>query len=161
MASQANVKDIAALEDFAASLAQQRDELSVVLEAVQIELDRLSSHLQKQSPDYWRKELQRAGERLTEARETLSRCEQVTRDDDRRPCDIERRAVQLAKRRVDECEQHLRDIRALAALWQREHSQVASQLRLLIDYNESGVAHACRDLQQTVATLRKYAEERS
>ena len=159
MASRADVKDIAALEWFAASLAKQRDELSVVLEAVQTELDRLTSHLQKHSPDYWRQELRRAGERLAEARESLSRCEQVSRDEDRRPCDIERKAVQLAKRRLDDCEQHLRDVRALAALWQREYNQVASQLRLLSDYSESGLSNACRGVEQAADTLRKYAEE--
>ena len=159
MDSRADVKDIASIERFAASLLQQRGELALVLEAVRAELDRLSDHLESRAPDYWRTQGRRAAERLSEARATLGRCEQTTREEDRRPCDLERKAVAVAKRRFDECEQRLRDVKLLAAQWRQQQGHVESQLRQVAEYNDAGIAEACRALDQILTTLRKYAEQ--
>ena len=159
MDSRADVKDIASLERFASSLMQQRGELAIVLEALQTELDRLTAFLETQAPQYWRLQLRRAGERWSEAREALSRCEQVTRVDDRRPCDIERKALAVAKQRIELSEQRLRNIKSLRELWRQQQGQVYSQLRQAAEYNDAGLIEACRSIEQSLSVLRRYTAE--
>ncbi len=97
MDSRANVKSLEAIEDFAKALLVTQSDLTRISELVRIELDKVTSYLEKESPDYWKHQHRRAQEKLEVARNALSRCQQVTRAGDEKSCLVEKKQVAIAK----------------------------------------------------------------
>ncbi len=158
MDSTANVKSLASIDEFVKALALTQEELVRSSEDTENELNRVTDYLQKVAPEYWKKQYQRANERWSEAREALSRCEQVTREDERRPCTEQKKQLELAKRRVEFCESRIRNIKALSQQWQQEVLKIHSHVHHVLDIGESGLPNAQNALQQIMTPLRRYAE---
>ena len=157
MDNAANVKSIAALEHFEKCLALTSAELVRASDDIRIELDRVSSHLQKEAPAYWKQQFTRAQQCWAEARQALSLCEQVTRESERRPCTEQKKELLIAKRRVEFCEQRLRAVKALGAAWQQELLKIQSHNNQLMEVGQSGLPAAAVTLMQILNALRKYA----
>ena len=72
--AEANVNSLAAIETFAESIAKLRHDTSKQIDEIRQQLQRVSSWLEKDLPDYWSNEKRIAERRWTEAREELLRC---------------------------------------------------------------------------------------
>lgn len=157
MDSPANVKSLSALDGFLKSLAVTESELMRCVEATQVELNRITEYLERSAPAYWKREYQRAGEKLEVARAALSRCEQVTREDERKSCFLEKKQVTLAKQRADFCEERLRALKSISRQWQQERLKTFAHLQQVLDIAETGLPTAQHILKQIIAPLRQYA----
>jgi hypothetical protein len=157
MDSRANVKSISALDSFAKSLSVTEGEMLRCVEATQVELNRISDYLERSAPAYWKREYQRSQEKLEVARAALSRCEQVTREDERKSCFLEKKQVAVAKQRVDFCEDRLRALKAINQKWQQERLKTFAHIQQVLDIAETGLPAAQNTLKQIMAPLRAYA----
>ncbi len=157
MDSRANVKSLAALELFHQQIGLTQSELMRLAELIRVELDKLTDYLQKQAPAYWKHQFQRAQEKLEEARIALSRCEQVTRESERKSCFVEKKQVAVAKQRVELCESKLRLLKTLNQEWQQERLKTQSHLQQVLDVAETGLPTAQLTLAEILKPLRQYA----
>lgn len=157
MDSQANVKSLSALEVFLKSLDVTESELMRCVEATQVELNRISDYLERSAPEYWKREYQRSQEKLEVARAALSRAEQVTREDERKSCFLEKKQVAIAKQRAEFCEDRLRSLKSISRQWQQERLKTFAHLQQVLDIAETGLPAAQNTLKQIIVPLRQYA----
>jgi hypothetical protein len=158
MASPAHVKNLESLEGFAMELHITQNELVRFAEAIRIELDRITDHLEREAPAYWKQQFQRSQQKLEIARAALSRCEQVTREDERRSCLVEKKQFVIAQHRVKFCEERLRTLKSVCQQWQQQRLKTQTHLQQLFDVAETGLPAAQSALNQVLIPLRQYAQ---
>ncbi len=152
MARSAKVTSIDALPLVAASLQKFRGESAVALDDLEIELRRINEWIHHDRKDYWKKERDRAYERLNQARLQLQQARVAQKVGNHEPaCIDEKRAVEKAKRRLELAYQKVDAVRRWTATidravddFQRCRTQFASWLDT--------------DLQRAVAAVNKMSE---
>ncbi|MEN6452485.1 MAG: hypothetical protein ABFC96_18505 [Thermoguttaceae bacterium] len=112
MGGSARVTSIEVLPLLAAGLAKFRAESQAALEDLAIELRRAHEWIHGDRKEFWQRELQRAYERLNQARLQLQQARTTRRVGNQDPsCVDEKRAVDRAKRRVDEAQEKIQAVR--------------------------------------------------
>jgi hypothetical protein len=154
--AEANVKNLEALEVFQNAITTLRDGGRKQVDDIREQLQRISSWLEKELPDYWRNEHRLAEKRWVEAREELLRCQAKSRADEEMSCGVERKKLALATERRQLCEERLKILPKCAREWNQMLLDVQTDLRYLEDLTESSLLLASQRLSELIETLRKY-----
>lgn len=154
--AEANVKNLEALEVFQEAITTLRDGSRKQVDDVREQLQRISSWLEKELPDYWHNEHRIAEKRWVEAREELLRCQAKSRSDEEMSCGVERKKLALATERRSLCEERLKILPKCAREWNQMLLDVQTDLRYLEDLSESALLLAGQRLADIIETLKKY-----
>ena len=157
--AEANVKSLAAIEVFAESIAKLRHDTSKQVDEIRQQLQRVSSWLEKELPDYWSNEKRIAERRWTEAREELLRCTAKARAEDETSCSVQRKMLRKATERLTLCEDRMRLIPTCLMQWNQFLQEIATDVRQVDDLAESSLLNAWNRIQTTIETLKKYANQ--
>lgn len=161
MADRAQVLSVTQLENFQQQLASCRAQLHAEIEALQLELRRLSTWLDTDVLGYWSEEFAKADRRYKECRDVLSRCMSYVREDERRPCTEEKKRVQLAEQRLELCQTKLKITRAAIQFWETERHKQQSKISRCRELAEADLQVAVHMLRDQVERLQRYADVRS
>ncbi len=161
MADRADVRSLEQLEEFLRRTEAMRGGLLKELEALGLELRRMSHWLSEEVIGYWRDELTKAQRRFAECRDSLSRCLSSVRADEQRPCTDEKKRLRIAEQRLELCQQKLRVSQAALAFWEAERNKQRSYIVRCRDLAESDLRVACEHLRGQIETLHTYANLRS
>jgi hypothetical protein len=155
--AEANVKSLAAIEDFVEAIAKLRHETSKQTDEIRQQLQRVTMWLDKELPEYWGNEKRIAEIKWTEARQELLRCEAKARSEDETSCSVQKLLLRKATERRALCEERVRSIPRLALEWNRFLLEITIKVQQLSDLSESTLQEAWNRLQSTLETLKKYA----
>lgn len=161
MAEHANVVSLEQLEEFYLALERYRGGMHKELEALGLEIRRLTHWIVSDARNYWMDELTAARRHQVECRAALTRCQSYVREEERRPCTEEKKRFEKAKKRTALCEEKLRVAAAAAGFWQREQTKNHAKLSRCEDMVESELQVAANQLRVHIETLRQYASLRS
>lgn len=108
MAGEANITDVAALEEFRRALIRFREEIGVAIAEADSEIKSTFIWLERDRMLHWRRAVPRFEEELTSAKTALFRKEMQTMGTGQRPSTIdEKKAVERMKRRVEDARERL------------------------------------------------------
>ena len=156
--AEAKVKSVEALEVFRDAIHTLRDGSRKQVDDIKEQLQRISSWLENELPDYWRNEHRISEKRWVEAREELLRCQAKSRADDEMSCGVERKKLSLATERRSLCESRLKQIPKYNRQWNQMLLDIQTDLRYVEDLSESTLQLAAQRLADIIETLKKYLE---
>ena len=155
----ANVNSLEAIEVFAESIAKLRHETRKQVDEIRQQLQRVTTWLEKELPEYWSNEKRMAETRWTEAREELLRCTAKSRAEDVTSCSVQRKMLRKATERLALCEERMRLIPKCLMQWNQFLQEIATDVRQVDDLAESTLLNAGTRLQATLESLKKYANQ--
>lgn len=155
----ANVKSLEAIEVFAESIGKLRHETRKQVDEIRQQLQRVTTWLEKELPEYWSNEKRMAETRWTEAREELLRCTAKSRAEDVTSCSVQRKMLRKATERLALCEERMRLIPKCLMQWNQFLQEIATDVRQVDDLAESTLLNAGTRLQATLESLKKYANQ--
>lgn len=161
MPDKAHVLSVEQLEQFQADLLRFRTKLLSELENLQVEIRRISNWLQNDVQSYWSDEAIKAGRKLVECRDALTRCMSYVRESERRPCTEEKKRLRNAELRKELCENKLRITAAAITFWEAELVKLHTRVQRCQDLAESNMLVAGQHLASQIENLRTYAGLRS
>ncbi len=157
MRSGAHVKSVAALENFRAALGLFGDEVSQTLAALQAEIQAFVDWLEHDQLKFWRAEIRSREERVAEAKADLHRCLSATIDPQRTPsCHVEKKALDLAKKRLQEAEDKLKLVRRWIPLVRQAVMEYRMKTEPLRGAAASDVPAAAARLRSSIERLEEY-----
>ena len=108
MAGEANITDVAALEEFRRALIRFREEIGVAIAEADSEIKSTFIWLERDRMLHWRRAVPRFEEELTSAKTALFRKEMQTMGTGQRPSTIdEKKVVERMKRKVEDARERL------------------------------------------------------
>jgi len=159
MPGPAQVRSVAAIEDFRNALVRFQERAENALETLSGELRRSADWLQHDRPAHWKTQLRLAENDFQQAKIDLERCLIFPIAGERPACREERAVLKKAQVRVDHCREKQRRVKH----WQREfqHEQLeydgrAGQFRRLL---ETELPLAKNKLEQILRRLDEYQIE--
>ncbi len=161
MVERANVTSLEQLGLLCEAILTYRGKMGKELEALGVELRRLTNWIQDDARNYWAGELTTAQRQFMECQDALVRCQSYVREDERRPCTEEKKRFEKAKKRRVLCEQMLRMAAAAAAKWEQEQNKNMAKVHRLRDLVESDLQAAVNLLSQDLTLLESYAQLKS
>lgn len=160
MAGPAQVRSIAAVEEFRAALAKFELAVQDALEGLEGQIRRGAEWIEHDRPAFWRQQMRDAEDAIHQAKIELERCLTFTVADHRPACREERAALKAAQNRLQYC----RDKGAAVRDWRRRLQQETfeyhgriGQLRQLLEIDLPRARHA---LALTLQRLEAYRLER-
>jgi len=158
MTAPANVRSIDALQRLGVALEVFQHEASVALDDLTMDLQRAIQWVEVDQREYWVQELRRAEAAVNEAKLNLSR-KKMFRIGDREPaCDEEKKALEMAKRRVERAREKLEAVRRWGRLLEREAVECKSGVAPLAQWVETDVPRAVAVLKQLTGALEAYVD---
>lgn len=159
MPDPAQVRSVAAIENFRNALVRFQERAQSALETLGGELQRSADWLEHDRPAHWKAQLRLAEDDCQQAKMDLERCLTFPVADERPTCREERAVLKKARVRVDYCREKQQRVRH----WQREfqHEQLeysgrAGQFRRLL---ETELPLAKNKLEQILRRLDEYQIE--
>lgn len=156
--AEARVNSLEAIELFSEAIAKLRHDSSKQVDEIRQQLNRVSSWLEKELPDYWNNEKRISERKWTEAREELLRCEAKSREEDKESCSVQKKQLRKATERRKLCDERVRLVPKLALEWERFLQDITPTVRQLEDLSETTLQIACNRILDTIVVLKKYAE---
>ncbi|MEY3144282.1 MAG: hypothetical protein RLY21_2775 [Planctomycetota bacterium] len=151
MAGDANITDIAALDEFRRALIRFREELNAALAEADSEVKSTFVWLERDRMLHWRRAVPKLDEELTSAKSALFRKEAQTMGTGQRPSTIdEKKAVERAKRRSEDARERLERTRRWLATLERDVSLFKSAMSPVASMVD-------RDLPDAILRLRNMA----
>ncbi len=121
----ADVKSLGALDELARSLRKFQEEANVAFDELNMEIHRAVEWIQHDAKHYWNQQVRRAEQQVTEAKIALER-KQMFRVADRRPsCYDEKKALELARRRLALAREKVETVRR----WSLAISQIVMEYK--------------------------------
>ena len=110
MGEQVKVADIETIERFRAQLIQAAETFGLALEEAEGDIERTLAWLESDRPDTWRKQIRKAQDKVVECKSALYRKQEIKATPEARPSVVdERKALERAQRRLEFCEEKLRN----------------------------------------------------
>jgi len=154
----ARVDSIDALKDFRVSLCRFADAIKVGLDEAEGEIDRTAIWLKQDQYTHWKGQVRKCQELLTRARIELNRKQQQkTPLGGRYSCVDEKKALAAAKRRFEEAEQKLANVRRWARQLEHEAFSYKGVAQGLMQAVDADVPNALAQLDNMIAALESYA----
>lgn len=123
MPGEANISDVAALDEFRRALIRFREEVGVAIAEADSEVKSTFIWLERDRLLHWRRAVPRLEEELTSAKTALFRKEMQTMGTGQRPSTIdEKKLVERSRRRVDDARERLESTRRWLATLERDVS---------------------------------------
>jgi hypothetical protein len=160
MAQSANVTSIETLRTLKAALVQFAEEVHNALISLELEARRPVEWVEQDRTQYWPRETRKASDVVSEARLSLQRCELTISGDDTRACYDERKALQKAKKRLEQCEDKTREVRRWIPKIRKEVEEFAVQVAKLKQFLDSDFVQAPAALERMAEALDRYVQQR-
>ncbi len=161
MSNQADMRSLDRLSQFLQELTQFRSQLLKEIEALELELRRITNWLNSDVIGYWTDEYTKAHRIFLEAERNLSRCLSYVRADEQRPCTEEKKRVQRAKMRRELCERQLKFATAATGRWENELTKNRTRVERCRDMADSDLLVAVHQLRSQLEHLESYANLKS
>ncbi|MCA9081829.1 MAG: hypothetical protein KDA58_14805, partial [Planctomycetaceae bacterium] len=128
------------------------------MEIMAMEMQKVDAWIQQERPQYWTREVRRGFDKIAETRVALNRCEMRTVAGQRSACIEEKQAFAAAKRRLELCQEQIKNVRRWAMKLGHEENEFRGRLSGLRRCVESDLPKAIALLEQTATVLEAYAE---
>lgn len=154
----ARVDSIDALKDLRIALCKFGEVVRISLDEAEAEIKRVSVWLRQDQYKYWTAQVRKRTELMNRAKLALKR-----REEERTPlggrysCVDERKALALAKKRLEEAEEKLANVRRWVRDLEREAFTYKAAARGLAETVEAGVPRALATLDNMIVALEAYA----
>lgn len=158
MSRQARVDSSAVLTEFRASLATFASVAAVALDEASTDIQRAIQWLREDRHRYWKAQVQTRTEQYNRAKLALKQREVLDRAiaGTRSSCVEERRAVQLAEKRLRDAENRFRLTGMYCRQIEKESLDYKSAIHGLLNAIEVEIPNACAGLDRMVASLERY-----
>ncbi len=161
MSGPAQVRSVAALERFRASLVEYEKRTQTALDILTSELRRATNWIEEDRPNYWLKQEKNAADAVHQAKLDVERCLIFTTIGDQQPaCREERAALQEAKDRLDYCRDKRQHVRQWQGVLQHEVYEFRGRISQLRRILESELPAARAKLQLIIRQVEGYQIER-
>lgn len=152
----ANVRSLEAIEAVRAALVSFRDELDQAASTIDLEMRRVLDWLEHDRPRFWRTQLRKANDGVTEARAALHCCLMYPIADERPSCYEERAALKQAEARLAYCTEKSERLQHWIREIRHEMFEYEGRIRQLKDVAEIDAPQAMAILDRLVARLQEY-----
>jgi hypothetical protein len=155
--ARAKVSSIDALRHFRVALIEYQDDIIDSVTLLELELRRALNWIELDRANYWPAQARRSSDKWIAARTDLQRCELAIRPDDRKPCMVERKALDRAKQRMRLCEEKVTVVKKWVVTLRQEGSMLSGRLARLRDVVERELPNAIATMQRLITALDGYA----
>lgn len=158
MSRQARVDSFSELRQFRASLATFASVAAVALDEAGSDIQRTLLWLREDRYRYWKAQVYTRTEQYTRAKLALKQREVLERAvaGTRSSCVEERRALQIAERRLRKAEDTFRLVRTYSRQIERESLDYKGATHGLVNAIDTEIANACASLDRMVDSLQRY-----
>jgi hypothetical protein len=158
MSRQARVDSFSVLRQFRASLATFASIAAVALDEAGTDIQRTLLWLREDRYRYWKAQVQTRTEQYTRAKLALKQREVLERAvaGVRSSCVEERRALQIAERRLRKAEDVFRLVRTYSRQIEKESLDYKGIIHGLVNAIETEIPNACAGLDRMVDSLQRY-----
>ena len=157
----ANVRSLEAIEAVRAALASFSEEVAQSLSMIDIEMRRVLDWLEHDRPRFWKHQVRRSMDGVTEARAALHRALMYPIADERPSCYEERAALKEAEARLAYCQEKEERLRQWVREVRHEMFEYEGRISQLSDVVELDVPHAIGIINRLLARLQEYQEIRT
>lgn len=157
----ANVRSLEAIETMRAALASFGDEVAQSLAMIDIEMRRTLDWLEHDRPRFWKVQVRKAMDGVTEARAALHRALMYPIADERPSCYEERAALKAAEARYAYCREKQERLRQWIREVRHEMFEYEGRISQLNDVIEIDVPQAIGIINKLLARLHEYQEIRT
>ena len=157
MSESANVRSLHAIREFRAALVRFEDEATRAVSTLQMEIQRVMGWLERDRPQYWRRQVQLGHQRLAEARAAYTRCRMRQVGDIKPDCYVEYKALLKAKRNLEMAHEKVKVVRGWIAKAQHEVDEFNTRSAQLTWALDGDIPHMLALLDNISTTLEKYA----
>ena len=157
MARAARVTSIDVIDTTAVAMQRFRTEAAVVLDELQIQMQRALEWIHHDRKDYWAEELRRSWEGLTAARLQLQQAQVSRRIAGHEPaCIDEKRALERAKRRLETAQQKVEAVKHWTHVIERAVDEFQQSRAQFVDWLDTDLIQAVAVLNRMTASLESY-----
>jgi uncharacterized protein YukE len=157
MGRAARVTSIGVLDITAVAMQRFRTEAGMVLDELQMQMQRSVEWIRHDRKDYWTEELRRSWEGLSAARVQLQQAQVSRRIAGREPaCIDEKRALERAKRRLETAEQKLQAVKHWTQVVERAADEFQQSRTQFSTWLDTDLVQAVAALKRMSASLESY-----
>ena len=157
MTDGAYVGSIGAMRDFRAALVTFAQEAREAIGSYEMEVRRTLDWLLESQPQYWKHEVRKCEDRVTEAKIELERCRNSKLPGGDTPsCMEERKALERARARRQHAEEKVESVRKWGYVAQREEAEYAGRANQLSGMFDADLPQAIVVLDRVLTTLESY-----
>jgi predicted phage gp36 major capsid-like protein len=157
MAKGAKLTTIDAVPEMSAAIEQFRAEAMAALEELEMEIRRAVEWIQHDRLDHWNREIHRGWDRISESRVQLQQAMTSRRiGNDDPSCIDEKKAVERAKRRLDQAQEKLEATKHWARTIERAVNEYIGSRTALATWIDCEAPKAVSALQRIADQLEKY-----
>jgi hypothetical protein len=158
MSGSAKLTSIDAVERLANGLRRFAEEASTALTDLEIEINRTLDWIKVDRKGFWENQVRRGWERLNEARLNLERCKMTAVGDQGRSCYDEKKALEVAKRRVHLAEEKVEAVRRWSRSIDRDFKQYRACVGQLSSWLQLDLVRLLGLLERMSGALEAYAQ---
>ena len=155
MAHSANIRSLDAVKDFKAALAKFGDQVKQSLISAHADMRKGIQRLQTDHYAYWQHEEKKWSRKLAEAKSELYRAENESRDTRTSPV-LERKAVDRAQQRIDECRRKMERVKHWVRTLEKEAALCQSQLQQLDEMVEADLPRTAAKVDRMMQSIESY-----
>jgi hypothetical protein len=156
--SDARITDVAAITDFRAALAEFALAASQALTDIQLELRRGLDWIANDRGVHWQSEVRRSADLVARAKDELVHSRTYKKVGDYTPsCIEEKKAVEMAKRRLEHAEQKVQAVRHWTLAARRAVDEFQGPVQQLMGMIDGDVPRAIALLERMSAALEQYS----
>ena len=161
MGQSANVTSLDAMRRIKVALIRFAEDAANALGSLQQEVYRAIDWLEHDRPHYWRAQVRKSYERVAEARVQLERARMRDVAGHRPSCYDEKKALALAKQRLEFTQEKVEAVRRWAVVVREEADEYRGRLGGLERCIETDIPRTLAMLERSIAALEAYTEIRT
>ncbi|MCM2369556.1 hypothetical protein [Aporhodopirellula aestuarii] len=154
--SEADVHSIESLEDLHRAVVHLSEKLMLQGYQLRSIVTNAERHFSQECPSYWRGQLRRAEQHLSEALDRLSRKQSTLRSGDAVPATEEKKQVARWKARVRLCHERIDRARSVAVEMEQNCDKMKGPIADLMELAEVTLPQASRRLSSLIERLQAY-----
>jgi hypothetical protein len=157
MAGKARVKSIDALQSMSAAVQCFKDDAASALDDLDMEIRRAVQWIGEDCRQYWKMEIHKSWDRVTEAKRELEHAQMFRKIDDHRPsCIEEKKALAMAKRRLEFAQSKVEAISRWVVAIERAVNEYRGIRSHLINWLDSDFPRAIALVGRMASALETY-----
>ncbi|CAG0990440.1 hypothetical protein PHYC_02266 [Phycisphaerales bacterium] len=160
MSERANVRSVKSLLDAKAALHEFSASAKAALSSAQTEIHRVTQWLHSDRPAYWKREIRRREDAVTQWKLEIQRKKLIAAPDPASTV-FEQRKLTQANARVDSAKQRLAAVHRWQPIWEKEAANRLVMIRSLSEALAVDIPGAIAKLDRMVAALEGYAAIRA
>jgi len=158
MSGPANVRNIPAIRQFRAAVMTFLEEANGSLELVAMEMQKAFDWAEHDRHHYWQREIKRTFDKVAIARSALTTCKMKEVAGHRPSCIEEKKALAVAKRRLQNCHDQIERTKKWSVKIRKEADELRGRLAGTRRQLDSSLPTVMALLEKTAAVLESYAE---